>query len=264
MKALEDLSLQYDSSVRNSENTVVQFVYDDSLNPAQMENNDRPVDFDRLRLHVSQILPCRDERRLLPDQLLHSVETILKSAGFQNILPTGRVFHNDIREFFMGLSEQQEKITEVYADSDDVVELLTWNSSRITESQLEKMMEIALDSFTKAYVEAGEAVGAMGAQSISEPGTQMTLKTFHFAGVSSMNVTLGVPRLKEIINASKVISTPIITVRLNQDDNKVGARIVKAGIEKTTLGEISSHQGSVLQPANVTYQSNSTWKPSSS
>ena len=44
-------------------------------------------------------------------------------------------------------------------------------------------------------------------------GTQMTLKTFHFAGVASMNVTLGVPRLKEIINASKVISTPIIEVR---------------------------------------------------
>lgn len=50
-----------------------------------------------------------------------------------------------------------------------------------------------------------QAVGAIGAQSISEPGTQMTLKTFHFAGVASMNVTLGVPRLKEIINGSKVI-----------------------------------------------------------
>ncbi len=51
-----------------------------------------------------------------------------------------------------------------------------------------------------------QAVGAIGAQSISEPGTQMTLKTFHFAGVASMNVTLGVPRLKEIINASKASS----------------------------------------------------------
>ena len=56
-----------------------------------------------------------------------------------------------------------------------------------------------------------------------------------------MNVTLGVPRLKEIINASKVISTPIITARLEQDASKVGARLVKAGIEKTTLGEISSY-----------------------
>lgn len=59
---------------------------------------------------------------------------------------------------------------------------------------------------------AGSTVGAFGAQSIGEPGTQMTLKTFHFAGVASMNVTLGVPRIKEIINAGKNISTPIISV----------------------------------------------------
>ena len=56
-----------------------------------------------------------------------------------------------------------------------------------------------------------------------------------------MNVTLGVPRLKEIINASKNISTPIITANLVQSDNKVGARIVKAGIEKTTLGEVATY-----------------------
>ena len=55
-------------------------------------------------------------------------------------------------------------------------------------------------------------MGAFGAQSIGEPGTQMTLKTFHFAGVAAMNITLGVPRIKEIINAAKRISTPIVTV----------------------------------------------------
>jgi DNA-directed RNA polymerase III subunit RPC1 len=76
----------------------------------------------------------------------------------------------------------------------------------------------------------------------------MTLKTFHFAGVSSMNVTLGVPRLKEIVNASKLISTPIITAKLVQDDNKVGARVVKAQIEKTTLGEISTYIKEVYAP----------------
>jgi len=81
-------------------------------------------------------------------------------------------------------------------------------------------------------------VGALGAQSIGEPGTQMTLKTFHFAGVASMNITLGVPRIKEIINAAKTISTPIITATLTTDDDEVFARIVKARIEKTTLGEV--------------------------
>jgi hypothetical protein len=66
----------------------------------------------------------------------------------------------------------------------------------------------------RAGMEAGTAVGALCAQSIGEPGTQMTLKTFHFAGVAAMNITLGVPRIKEIINASKKISTPIITACL--------------------------------------------------
>ncbi len=65
------------------------------------------------------------------------------------------------------------------------------------------------------------------------------IQTFHFAGVSSKNVTLGVPPLKEIINASKAMSTPIITARLVKNDNKVAARMVKAAIEKTTLGEIA-------------------------
>jgi hypothetical protein len=85
---------------------------------------------------------------------------------------------------------------------------------------------------------AGTAVGAIGAQSIGEPGTQMTLKTFHFAGVASMNVTLGVPRIKEIINAAKAISTPIITAKLVMNQSEQAARIVKARVEKTFLGDV--------------------------
>ncbi len=61
----------------------------------------------------------------------------------------------------------------------------------------------------------------------------MTLKTFHFAGVASMNVTLGVPRIKEIINASKTISTPIISCMLANSKSEASARIVKGRIEKT-------------------------------
>ena len=81
--------------------------------------------------------------------------------------------------------------------------------------------------YHRAFTEPGEAVGAVGAQSLGEPGTQMTLKTFHFAGVASMNVTLGVPRIKEIINASKRIETPIITVKLVCNSDERSARIVK-------------------------------------
>lgn len=241
MKALEDLSLRYDNSVRNSENTVVQFTYgDDSLSPVMMENNDRPVDLNRLRLHVSQIFPCLQEPNLLKDQLLEKVDRSLSEDRFQRLLPNGRIFLTEIETFFKGVVTQQEQVIES-CQQDEFIQQRIWNSSRFTNTQVDEFLKVAFTKYTKALVEPGEAVGAIGAQSISEPGTQMTLKTFHFAGVSSMNVTLGVPRLKEIINASKVISTPIITAHLVQENNKVGARIVKAGIEKTMLGEISTY-----------------------
>ena len=84
----------------------------------------------------------------------------------------------------------------------------------------------------RAKIEPGSAVGAVGAQSIGEPGTQMTLKTFHFAGVASMNVTLGVPRIKEIINAAKAINTPIIAAKLVSEKNERAPRIVIGRIAK--------------------------------
>ncbi|CAJ1355037.1 unnamed protein product [Effrenium voratum] len=78
----------------------------------------------------------------------------------------------------------------------------------------------------------------------------MTLKTFHFAGVASMNVTLGVPRIKEIINAAKNISTPIITCTLRDEYNEVSARIVKGRIERTNLGDLCRYFKEVYDPAH--------------
>ncbi len=76
----------------------------------------------------------------------------------------------------------------------------------------------------------------------------MTLKTFHFAGVASMNVTLGVPRIKEIINATDKISTPIIRARLENEQSVVAARIVKGRIEKTELGDVAEYIKEVYSP----------------
>ena len=203
-----------------------------------MENNDRPVQFDRLHLHITQTHPCPDESNLLEDELIDKIKRCLEEDRFQKLLPNGKSFLAEITSFFDDIVENQIA-TIGTCDNAVHIEQRIWNSCRFTDTQVNEFLRIALTKYTKALVEPGEAVGATGAQSISEPGTQMTLKTFHFAGVSSMNVTLGVPRLKEIINGSKNISTPIITAKLVQDNNKVGARIVKAGIEKTTLGEIS-------------------------
>lgn len=109
----------------------------------------------------------------------------------------------------------------------------------MTEPQIMKFLDICRYRYLQSKIEPGSTVGAVGAQSIGEPGTQMTLKTFHFAGVASMNVTLGVPRIKEIINAAKEISTPIITAELINPTSEAAARIVKGRVEKTVLGDVS-------------------------
>ena len=96
--------------------------------------------------------------------------------------------------------------------------------------------------FQKSVVHPGEMVGVVAAQSIGEPATQMTLNTFHYAGVSSKNVTLGVPRLKEILNVAKNIKTPALTVYLDPEvasDIEL-AKIVQSSIEHTTLKNVTS------------------------
>ncbi|PBC25443.1 DNA-directed RNA polymerase II subunit RPB1 [Apis cerana cerana] len=104
--------------------------------------------------------------------------------------------------------------------------------------------------FQQAQVSPGEMVGALAAQSLGEPATQMTLNTFHFAGVSSKNVTLGVPRLKEIINISKKPKAPSLTVFLTgaaaRDAEK--AKNVLCRLEHTTLRKVTANTAIYYDP----------------
>ena len=111
-------------------------------------------------------------------------------------------------------------------------------TAKISGITLETFVRSCLDKYEKAEIEPGTAIGAVGAQSIGEPGTQMTLKTFHFAGVANMHITQGVPRIKEIINASPKISTPLITCNLDNKTDVIAARVVKGRIEQTFLRDI--------------------------
>ncbi|CAG8462663.1 13152_t:CDS:2 [Cetraspora pellucida] len=95
--------------------------------------------------------------------------------------------------------------------------------------------------FRKSLVSPGEMVGTVAAQSIGEPATQMTLNTFHYAGVASKNVTLGVPRLKEIINVAKNIKTPSLHVFLigEYSHSMEAAKEIQSAIEYTTLKTVT-------------------------
>ena len=87
-------------------------------------------------------------------------------------------------------------------------------------AKLKKILDLAVSEYENAKIQPGEAVGVISAESIGEPGTQMTLNTFHFAGVAEMNVTTGLPRIIEILDARKTISTPLMDIYLKAPYSK--------------------------------------------
>ncbi len=105
-------------------------------------------------------------------------------------------------------------------------------------SKLKKVAARIYEEYKKAKIDAGEAVGLVSAESIGEPGTQMTLNTFHFAGVAEMNVTMGLPRIIEILDGRKTIATPMMEIFLKSPFNK-GKDIhnIALKIKESTLGE---------------------------
>jgi DNA-directed RNA polymerase subunit A" len=113
---------------------------------------------------------------------------------------------------------------------------------KVSKEQLEEIIRQVADDYDHSRVEPCEAVGVVAAQSIGEPGTQMTMRTFHYAGVAEINVTLGLPRLIEIVDARKIPSTPTMTIRLNQDyaHDRDLAREVAWAIESTSILHLGS------------------------
>jgi len=277
MKSLEDLSTQYDDTVRNSSGGIVQFQFGaDKLDPVDMEGTAVPVHFDRTYTHAESLTWNNDEPALLPYEitnlcaellapekakltrrgLLHNETLSYEDQSDYAIdeLESARGFLRDVSKYVGALATKLVKAREKaglpgltedpsageYYDptlEDKVRRDQMDRVAKVSTATLTKFIQLCLTKYMKARVEPGHAVGAVGAQSIGEPGTQMTLRTFHFAGVAGMSITQGVPRIKEIINASKLISTPVMTCPLENPHDIVAARVVKGRIEKTYISD---------------------------
>ena len=109
----------------------------------------------------------------------------------------------------------------------------------VSDAQFDEIMSRIAREYQMTRVQACEAVGITAAHSIGEPGTQMTMRTFHFAGVAEINVTLGLPRLIEIMDARKEPSTPTMTIYLEKGyrEDRDKAREVSWMIEAAPLHE---------------------------
>ncbi|KAK2079991.1 hypothetical protein QBZ16_002386 [Prototheca wickerhamii] len=298
VKAMEDLMVRYDGTVRNAVGEVVQFLYgEDGMEGTAIEGQrkfadafrhdlDRACDWlepgqlEALRGDVEgrQLLEA-ELRRLEEDQRTLQRE-VMRSGDAACNLPVNlkRLIENAQRRFgcrpyrpgATGLSpvavvQRVQRLTEklrVVAGLDALsleaqrnATLLFFALLRSTLASKRVLREYKLTPeafdwlagevetrFMAALTAPGEVVGTIAAQSIGEPTTQMTLNTFHFAGVSAKNVTLGVPRLTEIINISKNIKTPSLTVHLLGEAarDKESAKAVQCGLEFTTLRRVTA------------------------
>jgi DNA-directed RNA polymerase subunit A" len=121
--------------------------------------------------------------------------------------------------------------------------------AKLTKKQAEALVAEAAKAREMALIDPYEAAGIITAQSIGEPGTQMTMRTFHYAGVATVNVTQGLPRIIEIVDARKVPNTPTMTIRF-KGENSMSAEAAKklaAAIEITTTVNIADIATDVAQ-----------------
>lgn len=120
--------------------------------------------------------------------------------------------------------------------------LLETNEKRkLTIAQIDAIIQDVVEEYNKALVDPGEPVGTVAAQSIGEPGTQMTLSTFHYAGVAEINVTLGLPRIIEIVDVRRKPSTPVMSVYLEEEyrtDREKALEVARL-IEGTTVENVA-------------------------
>jgi DNA-directed RNA polymerase subunit A' len=195
VNALEHLKVEYDLTVRDPHGHIIQFLYgEDGVDPAKSDHG-RPINLDRL---------------IETEELLHKSKA--KADG-----------------------EAVAKLMKKYQPSlnDRLVKELTdkLSGSHLTEEGLKETMEKVDEALDYSRVEPGEASGIVAAQSIGEPGTQMTLRTFHFAGVRERDVTLGLPRLMELVDARKIPATPSMDIYFTKDYAASNEKAVKVAKE---------------------------------
>ena len=120
---------------------------------------------------------------------------------------------------------------------------------KLTAGQAKKVLSETCAEIDRAVVDPYEAVGILTAQSIGEPGTQMTMRTFHYAGVATVNVTQGLPRIIELVDGRKVPKTPTMRIHLNEDVRKEEEKVrdLAASLEVTRTKDIAAIETDVTQ-----------------
>ncbi|KAK6019697.1 RNA polymerase Rpb1, domain 5 [Ostertagia ostertagi] len=190
VKSLEDLCVSYDGTVRSSSGDVIQFVFgEDRLDPALMEASDGYViNFAHQLEHIRNTIPFNHDEELDRAEM----ETLCKEVIEAEIGVSHPEFRRRIEAFVEEIIAKSSAAYKIPRFCGDHLKGKTQVLRHcVSRAQLAAFLEKCCWKLKRAVIEPGTAVGAIAATSIGEPSTQMTLKTFHFAGVASMNITQG-------------------------------------------------------------------------
>ncbi|KAL7258614.1 hypothetical protein ACSBR1_004685 [Camellia fascicularis] len=213
VKNMECLKVCYDYTVRDADGSIIQFTYGE----------------DGVDVHQTSFIA--------KFEALAANQAIIGQKFHQQL-----EFNNYITELPEGLTKKVQTYIEELKIKDGSVEL----------KEREELLKLVRQKYISSLAHSGEPVGVIAAQSVGEPSTQMTLNTFHLAGRGEMNVTLGIPRLQEILmTASNDIKTPIMTCPLLEGRLKKDAERLVRKIKKVTVADIIESMEESVLPVSI-------------
>jgi DNA-directed RNA polymerase II subunit RPB1 len=302
IKALEDLKVEYDMTIRTNKNKIVQFAYgDDGIDTTKVEDQEIPiVEMSVQDIYNHYLVPEESgkvktltniflkntmtkmkkqqvefakEMSSLVDKMIQNRKSIIKNVfknkgdkivncpvAFNYIISnvqgqcgitSSSLVDITLYDALQMIQSNYDKLRKIhYVSPTELFETLYFYYlspkellviKRFNKAALTLLLDTIIIDYKRAIVSPGEMVGMIAGQSIGEVSTQMTLNTFHFAGVASKsNVTRGVPRIEEILSLSSDIKNPSLSVYLKPEDErqKDKARTIMYMLEHTKLEEI--------------------------
>ncbi|KAF5027520.1 hypothetical protein F66182_369 [Fusarium sp. NRRL 66182] len=250
IKGMEGLTVAYDTTVRDADGSMIQFLYgEDGLDVSKqkyltdfsfiLENVTSeaaqlrydPSVGERLGMHRDSI--TKYMKKALKHNNINDPKAQDPLSGLFNPATTAfATSENFYKAMTLYLKENKDGLVRDKADKKKL------SLSRVSLNRKNAEMLFAM-KYLRSLVEPGEAVGIVAGQSVGEPSTQMTLNTFHLAGHSAKNVTLGIPRLREILmTASDKISTPAMSIYPIEEMSAEDAEVFAKSISVLPLGYI--------------------------
>jgi DNA-directed RNA polymerase II subunit RPB1 len=247
VKSLESVSVVNDGTVRDAQGRIIQFKYgEDGLDGMSHEMMHCP--FDDLEALDKNYNVKKWPELTESFKMWKWIQSYRLGDKWAISVPAERILKKHKDGGTISDAQKRSIMTPLLAETKEtplvkayLLSILTRKDTNCSKKTFQKIIDILFKKWIKSIVAPGEMVGTIAAQSVGEPTTQMTLNTFHNAGNSAKNVTLGVPRFEELINASSKIKTPSLTIFTEEKTTLEPEKAwrLKTDLQRTCLKDVT-------------------------